>query len=245
MTKITIIGAKGKMGQTLIECSKEEPELQITTKIDVGDDLENGIEIADVVVDFSSYDATEKILDISAKLRKPIVIGTTNLSDETLLKMQKMYSKCIPIVLSPNFSIGVNVLFLLVQKAAELLPDFDLEIVEMHHRHKPDAPSGTAKMLMEILSNSRNLSSTFQHGREGHRPRSNEEIGIHSLRGGDVFGDHCIVFAGEGERLEITHKASSRATFAKGALRAVKWIVGKKPGLYSMIDVLGFQKDST
>jgi 4-hydroxy-tetrahydrodipicolinate reductase len=149
----------------------------------------------------------------------------------------------IPIVFSPNFSVGVNALFWLTRKAAEMLgPDFDLEIAETHHRLKKDAPSGTAKKLAEILCEVRKLdyAKNVAHGREGmigERPAA--EIGMHSIRGGDVVGDHTVTFAGRGERLELTHKASSRETFAAGALRAAKWAAGRPAGLYSMEDVLG------
>jgi 4-hydroxy-tetrahydrodipicolinate reductase len=152
-------------------------------------------------------------------------------------------SKSLPVVLSPNFSVGVNALFWLARKAAQLLgEDFDLEVIEAHHRLKKDAPSGTAKKLAEILCEERKLdyAKNVRHGREGLiGERPGKEIGVHSIRGGDVVGDHTVTFAGRGERLELTHKASSRETFAGGALRAARWIVGKPPGLYSMEDVLG------
>ena len=157
--------------------------------------------------------------------------------------MLEKTSKSLPIVFSPNFSVGVNALFWLTRKTAEMLgEDFDLEIVEAHHRLKKDAPSGTAKKLAEILCEARKLdyAKNVAHGREGlpgERPAA--EIGVHSIRGGDVVGDHTVTFAGRGERLELTHKASSRETFAAGALRAAKWVAGRPPGLYSMEDVLG------
>jgi 4-hydroxy-tetrahydrodipicolinate reductase len=152
-------------------------------------------------------------------------------------------AKSVPVVFSPNFSVGVNTLFWLTRKAAQMLgEDFDLEITEMHHRLKKDAPSGTAKKLAEILCEVRKLdyAKDVRHGREGLvGERSAKEIGVHSIRGGDVVGDHTVTFAGAGERLELTHKASSRETFALGALRAARWVIGKSPGLYSMENVLG------
>jgi 4-hydroxy-tetrahydrodipicolinate reductase len=152
-------------------------------------------------------------------------------------------SKSLPIILSPNFSVGVNALFWLTRKAAELLgKDFDLEIVEAHHRLKKDAPSGTARRLAEILCEVRKLdyAKNVVHGREGLiAERPYDEIGVHSIRGGEVVGDHTVTFAGPGERLELAHKASSRETFAAGALRAARWIIGRPPGLYTMEDVLG------
>jgi 4-hydroxy-tetrahydrodipicolinate reductase len=148
-------------------------------------------------------------------------------------------------VVSSNFSTGVNTLFWLTRKAAEILgPAFDLEIVEMHHRQKRDAPSGTARTLSEILADVRQqqLESALRHGREGIvGERTSSEIGMHSVRGGDVVGDHTVIFAGNGERVELTHKASSRETFANGALRAAQWVATQKPGLYDMQDVLGLK----
>jgi 4-hydroxy-tetrahydrodipicolinate reductase len=154
-------------------------------------------------------------------------------------------SGTIPVVFAPNFSVGVNALFWLTEKAAEILgPDFDLEIVEMHHRLKKDAPSGTARRLAEILARVRGLqySGDVRHGREGMPgERSSREIGMHALRGGDVVGDHTVIFATQGERVELTHKASSRETFARGSIRAAKWARGRQPGLYDMQDVLGLR----
>ena len=151
----------------------------------------------------------------------------------------------IPLVWASNYSTGVNTLFWLTRKAAEILGSgFDLEVVEMHHRHKKDAPSGTAATLAEILAAVRKqqVAKVLRHGREGIvGERTAEEIGMHSLRGGDVVGDHTVIFAADGERLELTHKAGSRDTFAHGALRAAQWVVGRKPGLYDMQDVLGLK----
>ena len=148
-------------------------------------------------------------------------------------------------VWASNYSTGVNTLFWLTRKAAEILgPGFDLEVVEMHHRLKKDAPSGTATTLLEILADVRKLQlkDALRHGREGILgERSNDEIGIHAIRGGDVVGDHTVIFAANGERVELTHKASSRETFANGALRAAQWVVKQKPGLYDMQDVLGLK----
>jgi 4-hydroxy-tetrahydrodipicolinate reductase len=173
-----------------------------------------------------------------------MVIGTTGHSGPERSKIEKLSVK-IPIVWSSNFSTGVNALFWLTQKAAEILgPGFDLEIIETHHRLKRDAPSGTAKTLAEILAKVRRiqLGKALRPGRSGNvGERTSEEIGIHSVRGGDVVGDHTVIFAGVGERIELTHKASSRETFANGALRAVQWAVGQKPGLYDMQDVLGLR----
>jgi 4-hydroxy-tetrahydrodipicolinate reductase len=242
MTRIIITGSKGRMGRALASCAGQFPDLQVVGQIDQGDDLSAVIEKADVVIDFSSHSATGLIGKLCAEHKKAMVIGTTGHSDETRSQISEFTAK-IPIVLSSNYSTGVNTLFWLTRKAAEILgPGFDLEIVEMHHRMKRDAPSGTAKTLAEILAEVRKqqLERVARHGREGIvGERTNEEIGVHSVRGGDVVGDHTVIFAGAGERVELTHKASSRETFANGALRAAGWVVNQKPGLYTMQDVLG------
>ena len=247
MTKIIITGSKGRMGAALIACAPAHPNLAVVAKIDQGDDLRSVIENGDVVVDFSSHNATLSFAGICALHKKAIVIGTTGLSEEARSQISNLKSQ-IPIVLSSNFSTGVNALFWLTRKAAEILgPSFDLEVVEMHHRMKRDAPSGTAKTLAEILAAVRKeqLEKVLRHGRSGITgERTAQEIGMHSLRGGDVVGDHTVMFAAAGERVELTHKAASRETFANGALRAAEWVVKQKPGLYDMQDVLGLKQPS-
>jgi 4-hydroxy-tetrahydrodipicolinate reductase len=244
MAKVIITGAKGRMGQALIACSKNLPALELVAALDQNDSLEKDIARADVVIDFSSPHATPGFVALCRQYRKAIVIGTTGHGAAEKAVIQAAAAE-IPLVLASNFSTGVNTLFWLTRKAAEILgTDFDLEVVEMHHRLKKDAPSGTAKSLAEILASVRHqqLDQVARHGREGlvgERDRS--EIGIHSMRGGDVVGDHTVVFANIGERLELTHKASSRDTFANGALRAAQWLVRQKPGLYDMQDVLGLK----
>ena len=244
MTKIIITGAKGRMGRALIACVPNFRELEIVGQIDVGDDLGAVIAQGDVVVDFSSQTATVGVADLCAQHKKALVIGTTGHTDTDTFEI-KRHTNSIPIVWASNFSTGVNTLFWLTRKAAEILgPDFDLEIIEMHHRLKKDAPSGTAKTLAEILADVRklHLEKAVRHGRVGIvGERTPTEIGIHSVRGGDVVGDHTVIFANTGERLELTHKASSRDTFANGALRAALWVVKQKPGLYDMQDVLGLK----
>jgi 4-hydroxy-tetrahydrodipicolinate reductase len=242
MTRIIITGAKGRMGHTLLACAARDPELQVTGQIDIGDKIENVISHGDVVIDFSSHDATATIAEACVLHRKALVIGTTGHSQEERQRIVDHISR-IPVVWASNYSTGVNALFWLTRKAAEILgPDFDLEIIEMHHRMKKDAPSGTAATLAEILASVRGLQlqSALRNGREGMvGERTAEEIGMHSIRGGDVVGDHTVIFAEHGERLELTHKASSRETFANGALRAAKWVVQQKPALYTMQHVLG------
>jgi len=244
MTKIIISGAKGRMGKALIACAPNFHELEIVGQIDVGDDLGAVIARGDVVVDFSSHTATPVVAKMCAKHQKALVIGTTGHTDTGTFEIREAKAQ-IPIVWASNFSTGVNALFWLTRKAAEILgPDFDLEVVEMHHRLKKDAPSGTAKTLAEILAEVRRLSlrDAARHGRVGIvGARTPDEIGVHSIRGGDVVGDHTVIFANTGERVELTHKASSRDTFANGALRAAQWVVKQKPGLYDMQDVLGLK----
>ena len=244
MTRVIITGAKGRMGQALIACAKNFPQLQVVAALGRGDDLGTVIAKSDVVIDFSSHLVTPGLVELCAKNNKAIVIGTTGHAQnekEAILKA----SSGIPIVLASNFSTGVNTLFWLTRKAAEILgSDFDLEVVEMHHRLKKDAPSGTAKSLAEILADVRRqqLDKVARHGRVGIvGERTASEIGVHSIRGGDVVGDHTVIFANAGERVELTHKASSRDTFANGALRAAQWLVKQKPGLYDMQDVLGLK----
>ena len=232
------------MGRAMLVCAAQHSDLQVVGQIDQGDELRTVIGQGDVVIDFSSHNATPGIASLCAEHKKALVIGTTGHSDEGRSRIQDFKSQ-IPIVLSSNFSTGVNTLFWLTQKAAELLGSgYDLEIVEVHHRLKRDAPSGTAQTLAEILAEARKqmLDKVARHGRVGlvgERPGT--EIGIHSVRGGDVVGDHTVIFAGPGERLELTHKASSRDTFADGALRAAQWAVKQRPGLYDMRDVLGLR----
>jgi 4-hydroxy-tetrahydrodipicolinate reductase len=244
MTKIIITGSKGRMGKALIACAPNFRELEIAGQIDVGDDLNAVITKGEVVIDFSSHTATPGVAEMCAKHKKALVIGTTGHTDTDTFEVRLKKAQ-IPIVWSSNFSTGVNTLFWLTRKAAEILgPDFDLEIIEMHHRLKKDAPSGTAKTLAEILADVRklHLEKAARHGRAGIvGERTPGEIGIHSLRGGDVVGDHTVIFANTGERLELTHLASSRDTFANGALRAALWVVKQKPGVYDMQDVLGLK----
>ena len=244
MTRLIIAGAKGRMGQALVRCAQSIPGLVIVAQFDQGEGLREFITHGDVVVDFTFHESTLPLAEICAAHKKAMVIGTTGHS-ETEQKELVQISSQIPMVWSSNFSTGVNTLFWLTRRAVEILgPDFDVEIVEMHHRLKKDAPSGTAKTLAKIVADARHQDAAglLRHGREGLvGERTREEIGIHSLRGGDVVGDHTVVFAAAGERLELTHRASTRETFASGALRAAQWVVGKAPGIYDMQDVLGLR----
>ncbi len=244
MTKVIITGSKGRMGQALIACAKNFSTLEVVGTVDSGDDLSAVIAKCDCVIDFSFHTATPGIVELCVTNKKAVVIGTTGFSDAEKSRITH-HSSHIPIVLATNYSTGVNTLFWLTRKAAEILgPDFDLEVVEMHHRLKRDAPSGTATTLLEILGDVRKLqlAEALRHGRKGIvGERTRGEIGIHAIRGGDVVGDHTVIFANTGERVELTHKASSRDTFANGALRAAQWLVQQKPSLYDMQDVLGLK----
>jgi len=241
---ILITGCKGRMGQAVAACCEADPDVSIAAQIDVGDSLEEAIAACDAVIDFSFHTFTTDLANACAKAGKHLVIGTTGHSDAELTAIHAAV-KTLPVVMAPNYSIGVNTLFWLTRKAADILgPDFDLEVVEMHHRLKEDAPSGTAKRLAEILCEARDLDygKDTRHGREGIvGKRTPTEVGVHSMRGGDVVGDHTVIYANLGERIELTHKASSRDTFANGAIRAAKWLADKPAGTYDMQDVLGLR----
>jgi 4-hydroxy-tetrahydrodipicolinate reductase len=244
MIRVVITGARGRMGQSLIACAPRFPDIQVVGKIEVGDDLEAVLKGANVLIDFSFHSGTATIAEACARHNAAMIIGTTgHLEDEK--KRILALTDQIPIVWASNYSTGVNTLFWLTRKAAQILgPAFDLEIVEMHHRLKKDAPSGTAMTLAEILAAVRNeqLDAVLKHGREGIvGERSAREIGMHSVRGGDVVGDHTVMFAALGERVELTHKASDRGIFARGAVRAAAWLVNQKPGVHDMQDVLGLK----
>jgi len=246
MLNILITGFRGRMGQAVATAVSEDQEARVAAGIDLGDSLEEALKKCDTVIDFTLPSFTNELIEACVEAEIPLIMGTTG-HDAKQIKLIEDASKTIPIVHAPNFSVGVNTLFWLTRRTAEILGDgFDLEVVEMHHRHKLDAPSGTARRLAEILADVRELSyeTDCRHGRHGDvGARTGTEIGVHALRGGDVVGDHTVIYAGNGERVELTHKASSRLTFANGALRAAKWIrsEGLKSGLFDMQDVLGLK----
>ena len=231
------------MGQAVLAAAQAQ-SVDVGAAIDLGDSFPEALAQSDCVIDFTSHHFTTELLSEALKQKKSLVIGTTGHTNEELDAIREA-SKSIPIVFASNFSVGVNTLFWLTRKAAELLgPDFDLEVVEMHHRLKKDSPSGTARTLVEILADVRELQydSDCRHGRFGDvGARTKAEIGVHAVRGGDVVGDHTVIFANVGERVELTHKASSRDTFANGAVRAARWLSGQPAGLYDMQDVLGLK----
>ncbi len=240
--KALLNGSRGRMGQA-IAAAASEAGVTLCASLDADDAVADHIAACDVIIDFSSHRATEGLLELALEHKKPIVIGTTGHSAEEKTRLLSLAQK-VPCVWAGNFSIGVNLLFALTRRASAILgSDYDVEVVEMHHRFKKDAPSGTAARLLEIIMEERKLTtSALRHGREGITgERTPTEIGIHALRGGDVVGDHTVMFAALGERLELTHKASDRGIFARGSLRAAQWLVGRKAGLYDMQDVLGLK----
>lgn len=264
MRRIAVMGAAGRMGKTLIEAVQQTPGAGLTAAVDRPDstlvgadagelaalgrigvplsgDLDRVVDEFDVLIDFTHPTVTLKNLAFCRKHDKAMIIGTTGFSVEEKQLLAEA-GKDIPIVFAANFSVGVNLCLNLLDTAARVLgDDVDIEITEAHHRHKVDAPSGTAVRMGEVIADAlgRNLKEVAVYGREGQTgARARETIGFATVRAGDIVGDHTVLFAAEGERVEITHKASSRMTFAKGAVRAALWLDGREPGLYDMQDVL-------
>ena len=239
--KIAILGAAGRMGQMLCRLA-EGTDLEVVSKVDIaeGFDREWAAE-TEGVIDFSYHTAVPSAIEKAATKGLAYVIGTTGLTPDEQQVVDEAAKK-IPVVQSGNYSLGVNLLLELVNTAAKTLGnEYDIEVTEMHHRHKKDAPSGTALMLAKSAAQGRGKTDDFIYGRQGdigERPVG--EIAIHALRGGSVVGDHTVMFAGDVERIELTHKAQGREAFAAGALKALAWAEGRKPGLYTMRDVLGF-----
>ncbi len=239
---LLINGARGRMGQALLAAAAEAA-LPVAAALDAGDDLEAALPAVGAVIDFSVHGATRRVIEAAVRAGRPLVIGTTGHSATERRELTALAAR-VPCVWAGNFSVGVNLLFALTRRAAAVLgEDYDAELTEMHHRFKQDAPSGTAARLLEIILDERGRDeNALRHGRHGitgARPRG--EVGVHALRGGDVVGDHTVIFAALGERLELVHKASDRAIFARGAIRAARWVVAQPPGLYDMQDVLGLK----
>ena len=241
MTKIAINGSNGRMGKALIEAVKLNPNVSEGSILKRGDDIKRVLKDFDVLIDFTRPEATLDALSTCQSAGKAMVIGTTGFSDDAL-KVIDQASSDIPIVFAPNMSVGVNLTLKLLETTAKVIgADSNIEIVETHHRHKVDAPSGTALKMGEVIANAlgRDLSDCAVYGREGKEgPRDRQTIGFSSIRGGDVVGEHTVTFFMEGERVEITHKASSRMTYANGAVKASQWLTNQPNGLYSMQDVL-------
>jgi len=235
MIKLGIAGVCGRMGRRIYELASQDKDFEVALALEkkglpaIGRDLgkikisssPDGLFLVDVFIDFTTPEATEINIDYVAKYKKAAVIGTTGLNESQIKKIEEV-SKIVPLVFSPNMSIGVNVLFSILPEIAKRLgPDYNIEIIEAHHKAKKDAPSGTAKKFAQILADT-----------------VNKEIPVHAIRLGDIVGDHTIIFCGNSERIEIKHQAHSRDLFALGALKAAKWVMAKAPGLYSMQDVL-------
>ncbi len=267
MTKVIVAGAAGRMGRRIMYMVEEHPELQLVGGFEqegnpeIGKDLgelaglnklgvplsaglASVIDQGDVIIDFTFHESTMKFARLAAEHKKAMVIGTTGLSQDNLAELKSLAVN-FPCVQSPNMAVGVNVLFKVARKVASILgDDYDIEIVEAHHRMKKDAPSGTALKLGEMVAEgvNRDLNKVGVFERNGIiGERTDQEIGIQTIRAGDIVGEHTVYFAGAGERLEITHRAHSRDNFAKGAVLAAAWVTGQKNGMYTMFDVLGLQ----
>jgi 4-hydroxy-tetrahydrodipicolinate reductase len=267
MVNVIVAGAAGRMGCRLVALIKDSIVLTLAGAIEekghralgddagetagcghagipITDDITPFLERGEVIVDFSAPEATLHHLRTTAKYRRAMVIGTTGFSSSQLEEVQALASQA-PCVLSPNMSIGVNLIYKVIAEMAKTLGDqYDIEVIEAHHRHKKDAPSGTALKIAQVLAKAvgRDLDQVGVYARKGLvGERKRGEIGIQTVRAGDIVGDHTILFGGMGERIEVTHRASSRDTFAGGALRAAQWVVRQPPGLYDMMDVLGLR----
>lgn len=267
MIKAIVIGAAGRMGRMVIGAIQKTGGIVCHGAIEVpghhsigqdagliagvGEigvmivaDLELVIKQGDVLIDFTSANASLRHMEIASRHKKPMVVGSTGISAQQMEMVRKL-TEDFPCVLAPNMSVGVNLIFKLVEEVTKVLGEgYDCEVVEVHHRMKKDAPSGTALRLAEAVARGRgtrweDVSVYGRKGMTGERPKG--EIGIHALRGGDIVGEHTVLFAGDGERIEITHRAHTRDTFAQGAVRAAKWIINQRPGLYDMWDVLGLK----
>ncbi|WP_022854758.1 4-hydroxy-tetrahydrodipicolinate reductase [Thermodesulfobacterium thermophilum] len=265
--KAIVAGAAGRMGKTLINLIFNNPEIDLVgafehpehpavgkdvgevvglpkTGIIVEGSLEKVIEKGDVIIDFTFHKASLENIKINAKYKKAYVLGTTGFTKEELEEIHQLAKQNFPLVQDYNMSMGVNLLCKLVEITAKVLAEgYDIEIIEAHHRMKKDAPSGTALKLANVIAQALGRSDKdYRFCREGIiGERSSNEIGIQTIRGGDIVGEHTVLFAGIGERIELTHKASSRETFARGAIKAAIWVVGKEPGVYGMQDVLGLR----
>lgn len=244
MNKVIILGAKGRMGQALINLAVPSRGFTVAAALDRGDTLGPVLESAHAVIEFAHHTATPLTCAACVAARKALVVGTTA-HDEAEKTAIREAARQIPVVFAANFSVGVNTLFWLTQKAGEILGrEFDAEVTEIHHRKKLDAPSGTARRLGEILAEREGqpYDAVIRDGRVGEvGARTASEIGMHALRGGDVVGEHTVYFFGLGERIELHHRATNREIFALGALRAAAWAVEQPPGLYDMQDVLGLR----
>ncbi|WP_321507811.1 4-hydroxy-tetrahydrodipicolinate reductase [uncultured Methanoregula sp.] len=254
MIKVVVCGASGRMGQTLGRMVKESKDLELVGGINLKPGSFFGVDIveskdaeqllkrtkADVLIDFTVAGAAVENVKMAARNKVALVVGTTGFTPEQRSVMEKAINGNVPAVISSNFSVGVNIFWQILRDAGKLLKDYDIEVIEAHHRNKKDAPSGTAKTILQILDESAG-SREKMYGREGMTERKNE-IGVHVIRGGDIVGDHKVMFSKNYETIELSHRAYDRSVFASGALHATRWVVGKKPGIYGMNDVLNLIK---
>lgn len=266
MIQAAVFGSAGRMGQAILRASRRIPDIRIVAALEtpqctaIGQDAGmlagignigvvidanplSALKMADVAIDFSAPEATAEHARLAAECRKALIVGTTGLNDDQSAAVRAA-ARTIPVVWAANMSLGMNLLFSLTRQAARILRQYDIEIIETHHRHKKDSPSGSALRLAEAAADGAglDLKTSAVYGREGLvGERPNKQIGIHAIRGGDVVGDHTVLFAEDGERVELTHKASNRECFAMGALKAALWIASQPAGLYSMRDVLGLK----
>jgi 4-hydroxy-tetrahydrodipicolinate reductase len=254
MIKVVVCGAAGRMGQTVGRMVSESPDLELIGGVDLSPGRFFGVDIIetkdigiflksrkpDVLIDFTIANASVETVKVAAANKVALVVGTTGFTPEQRMVMSHAIEGNVPAVISSNFSVGVNIFWQLVREAGKLLKDYDIEVIEAHHRNKKDAPSGTAKTILQILDEEVGTRRKL-YGREGMMERGNE-IGVHVIRGGDIVGDHTVLFSKNFETIELSHRAYDRSVFASGAVRAVRWVVGKKPGIYGMNDVLGLSK---
>jgi 4-hydroxy-tetrahydrodipicolinate reductase len=245
MIRIGILGSAGRMGKALVEVSSRDTSTQVSALVDASDSLASVLCDVDVFIDFSTPQATAKNLPILAEKGIPVVVGTTGLNTSDLAILEAASQKT-PIVFATNYSVGVNVMWKVIESVTSALAaDYDADIVESHHRHKKDAPSGTAVTTAQILLAAKGLDyeKNVVFGRSGREnTRSRDELGVLAVRGGGVVGEHTVIYASDGDKLEIKHTAFSRETFAAGAIRAAKWLVGRPAGLYNMQNVLGLSQ---
>jgi 4-hydroxy-tetrahydrodipicolinate reductase len=254
MIKVVVCGALGRMGSTVGRLVNEAADMELVGGIDLRGGSFYGVEVAesarigpflaekkpDVLIDFTAPAATVATVRAAATAGTALVIGTTGFTPEQRAEIATLIEGTVPAVVSSNFSIGVNIFWQLLREAARLLPGYDVEVVEAHHRYKKDAPSGTAKTILQILDEELGAREKL-YGREGMRERGTE-IGVHVIRGGDIVGDHAVLFSGNFETIQLSHRAYDRAVFAHGALKAASWVVGKQPGIHGMDEVLRLAK---
>lgn len=254
MTKVVVCGASGRMGQTIGRMVHEAPDMELVGGINLKQSTFFGAEIveakdaealikktkAEVLIDFTIASAAVGNVKMAARNNCALIVGTTGITPEQHKEMESAIKGQVPAVISNNFSIGVNIFMQLVRESAKLLKEYDIEVLEAHHRAKKDAPSGTAKTILQIIEEEAGTRQKM-YGREGMTERKNE-IGVHVIRGGDIVGDHKVMYSKNYETIELSHRAYDRSVFASGALVAARWVVGKKPGIYGMSDVLGLKK---